>query len=160
MLELDEKLHYEELNRVLMRKIYLSEIDDAISQIRSARLNIDYATCSSSDLATHLGQPANPDPQTAARMAAWFSLAGWGGLLVSRSNDSEGFRKLTEIGKESVNIILKRPLPQFYGTTENEWIEYYINSEFSKLESNTKKFGFDSLEHFKSFASSNGYEFT
>jgi hypothetical protein len=159
MLALDGKLHYEELNRVLMHKIYLSQLDDTIDRINHARLNINYASCSSSDLETFLGEAANPDPQTAARMAAWFSLAGWGGLLIDRNNDSNGFRNLTKIGKDAINITLKMPLPNFSGTTENDWVEYYINSEYSENAPDITKFKLSSLCHFGKFTSLHGYEF-
>jgi MoxR-like ATPase len=126
MYKLDGKLHYEELNRVLLKVIYLKDLDEAVEKIRAARsvCKDHYSDQSSESLAKLLGQETITD-QPSARMAAWFSLAGWGGLIIESSADSNGFRNFTPGGKKAVERILAEKLPHFAGTSKDEWYDYY-----------------------------------
>lgn len=126
MLELDNKLHYEEMNRVMLRIMKMDELDETIAKIRTARNNIlPYSEQDEQTLIQYLGEEVHSN-QPSARIAYWFSFVGWGGLLIERSSDSEGFRNLvidmTPIMREAV----AKP-PSFFRTDdEEEWFLYYI----------------------------------
>jgi energy-coupling factor transporter ATP-binding protein EcfA2 len=126
MLQLDGKLHYQELNRVLLKVLYLKNIDAAIEKIRAARIAClgDYSKPESFNYDALLGEQTTTD-QPSARMAAWFSLAGWGGLIIESAADANGFRNLTESGKKAVAKILEGKLPVFEGVSVDDWYEYY-----------------------------------
>ena len=127
---LDGKLHYQELNRVLLHVMRMSDLDVAIQKIENARLGVDgnYKDKTTAQLDAILGAEVNSD-QPSARMAAWFSLAGWGGLIIDRNADENGYRNLAPAGKKVLASVLKEPLPIFRGTTKEEWYAYYVASE-------------------------------
>lgn len=128
MLELDNKIHYEEMNRVILHIMRMEDLPEAINKIGLARQKLlPYSSAESSDLVTYLGEPVH-ETQTTARIAPWYSFGGWGGLLIGKQNDSDGFRNLVT---EHIPIIQKavdNP-PSFYDAqTEQEWNSYYIGS--------------------------------
>jgi hypothetical protein len=126
-LELGNKLHYQELNRVLLRLMTMGDLPGAIDQIRNARKQLGdlYSSAKEPQLALLLGDETNPD-QASARMATWFSNAGWGGLLIASDSDADGFRKITNIGEKILPAVLAEPLPQFTGTTAEDWTSFYL----------------------------------
>jgi len=133
---LDGKLHYQELNRVLLDVMRMSDLDAAIQKIKNGRLVVggNYIDKTTAQLDLILGPEVNGD-QPSSRMAAWFSLAGWGGLIIERNNDASGFRNLAPAGKKLLASVLNEPLPIFRGTTKEEWCAYYVASESSALSS-------------------------
>lgn len=128
MVELDGKLHPEEINRVILRVMRMNEIDAAVERIRQARTCCNnYASTSSQELDSILGEPVHVD-QAPARIAPWFSFIGWGGLIIEQNVDSDGFRNLTEASVPMIKKILDAP-PSFYSATDEEdWLQYYIGS--------------------------------
>ena len=128
MVELDGKLHPEEINRVILRVMRMDEIGAAIERIRQARARCDnYASVSSQELEDVLGEPVHVD-QAPARIAPWFSFVGWGGLIIEQNVDADGYRNLTEASIPMINKILDNP-PSFYAATDEEdWLQYYIGS--------------------------------
>ena len=128
MITLDGKLHPEEINRVLLRVMRMADLDEAIWIIREARTKYgNYSGLSADALDNILGLPVHAD-QVPARIAPWFSFAGWGGLIIEQTVDSEGFRNLTLEAVPLVEKILKNP-PTYYATEdEDDWLAYYIGS--------------------------------
>jgi energy-coupling factor transporter ATP-binding protein EcfA2 len=126
MNELDGKLHYEEINRVLLKVIYLKDLDNAVEKIRIARSKFDnnYSKQNAENLIVLLGEEAISD-QASARISALFSLAGWGGLIIESVADANGFRNFTPGGKKAVERILSQKLPKFLGTSVDDWYDYY-----------------------------------
>jgi hypothetical protein len=111
MRQLDDKLHWEELNRVIMRVTYQREEDEAINTIRAARAATGgrYGAGSIEDL---LGEPAvSEGAETKRRITPWFTRAGFGGLLISAEDDSQGFRHLTEEYKPLIDEVLQEDIP-------------------------------------------------
>lgn len=110
MRQLDDKLHWEELNRVIMRVVYRHEEDEAIKTIREARA----ATGGRYDEGTidfFLGEPAvSEGAETKRRITPWFTRAGFGGLLISPEDDAQGFRHLTEEYKPLIDEALQNEL--------------------------------------------------
>ena len=127
MRELDNKLHPEEVNRVILRVMQMDELDDAIETIKTARELLDgkYAGQSEADLLEALGEPVHTD-QVQARIAPWFSFVGWGGLIIKQSVDSDGYRNLTEASIPIIDEILSNPPSYYEAKDEADWLEYYI----------------------------------
>lgn len=125
MRSLDNRLHHEELERVLMRVMRMSDLTGAIERIRAARGAItDYRDATPSELERHLGPTVFSD-QNEARAAALFSIAGWGGLIISLTQP-DGFRHLRREAILMVDAVLAAP-PRFYDTTSvDEWNRYYL----------------------------------
>ncbi|EKO3401268.1 AAA family ATPase [Vibrio fluvialis] len=125
MRSLGNKIHFEEVNRVLIKVESDDEIDEAIDKIRTARevLQDDYTNTKTLD--SELGSSIITD-QTSARIAPLFSIAGWGGLLIERTQDSNGFRNLCSHAINAIDHVLLNP-PSFYNTdNEDDWISYYF----------------------------------
>lgn len=128
MSDLDNKINYEEVNRVLLHVMRMADLDDAIAKIRNARrLYGNYADLESQKLDEVLGTQVHTN-QPSARIAPWFSFAGWGGLFIEQTQDSEGYRHLCDSAIPFVKKVLDNP-PSFYETDDkNDWIRYYIGS--------------------------------
>ncbi len=92
MRHLGDKLHWQEMNRVLMHVEYSKDIDAAIARIREKR---SMAGGGYGDEPHELGAPAvNDGAETKRRVTPWFTRAGFGGLLISTDDDERGFRSL------------------------------------------------------------------
>lgn len=128
MRELDNKICYEEMNRVILHVMEMSQLDEAIQIIRNARRKYDsYSVLDEATLNTILGNPVHTDQPT-ARIAPWFSFAGWGGLVIEQNADDNGFRYLVEKTLPQVDAILDKPYPHFDTDDKDEWLKYYIGS--------------------------------
>ena len=149
MRELDNKLHPEEVNRTILRVMKMEELDEAIEQIRNAREIFvgRYAEQNEDDLQEALGDPVHTD-QIQARIAPWFSFAGWGGLIIEQSVDSDGYRRLVASAIPLIDKILENPPKYYEAKDEDDWLNYYIGSENggSPFQNHvTKKFSLDKL---------------
>lgn len=129
MRELDNKLNYEEMNRVILRITSMSQLDIATAKIRDARsLHGTYREISPGDLDTILGEQVHTDQPT-ARIAPWFSFAGWGGLIIEQQLDEDGYRRLTPASLNVIDAKLANP-PAFYNAVDqDDWLRYYIGGE-------------------------------
>lgn len=127
MRELGNHLHPEEVNRVLLRVMRMSDLDGAITKIKNARdcFGLSYALQTPGDLQDALGTPVHTD-QMQARIAPWFSFLGWGGLIISQSVDDDGCRYLIPSTAPIIDQILSNPPSYFETDDEVEWLEYYI----------------------------------
>ncbi|EXG84527.1 GTPase subunit of restriction endonuclease [Clostridium sp. ASBs410] len=128
MLSLDKKINYEEMNRVILRIMKMSDLDAAIKKIRDARNKYGtYTGIAAETLDEVLGAPVHTDQPT-ARIAPWFSFAGWGGLIIEQQADAEGYRNLNKSSIPLIEKVLKNP-PAYYNTNDKEdWLTYYIGS--------------------------------
>jgi hypothetical protein len=128
----DNKIHFEEMNRVILRLKTMEDIHGAIQVIKTARdtLGIGYHNASQTDLNNSLGNPVHLDPnQTTARIAPWYSLAGWGGLIISNPNDSDGFRHLVPESIPYIESIIRKPPSYYHTTSVSEWYKYFLSYE-------------------------------
>lgn len=127
MRELGNRLHPEEVNRTLLRVMRMSDLDEAIAKIKSARerFGFNYAAQTPGELEAALGTSVHTD-QMQARIAPWFSFLGWGGLIISQSVDSDGCRYLIPSTVPIIDCILSNPPSYFETDDETEWLEYYI----------------------------------
>jgi hypothetical protein len=107
MRQLDNKLHWEELNRVIMRVMYRREEDEAIKTIREARAAAG-GRYNEGTVEFFLGEPAvSEGAQTKRRLTPWFTRAGFGGLLISPEDDPQGFRHLKEEYRPLIDEVLQ-----------------------------------------------------
>lgn len=128
MRQLDNKINYEEMNRVILRVMCMDELEAAIDKIRNARaIYGTYENMTSEELDTVLGVQVHTDQPT-ARIAPWFSFAGWGGLIVEQQADSEGYRRFCGTSLIYIDRILD-DIPSYYETTDkDDWLRYYIGT--------------------------------
>lgn len=134
MLSLDSKLHYEEMNRVLLRVMRMADLDAAIKRIRISRAQLgNYSGVSSDILDNILGLPVHNE-QVSARIAPWFSFAGWGGLIIEQNVDSDGFRNLVPTSIPLVEKILENPPTYYEAADEEDWLNYYIGKAIEQPE--------------------------
>lgn len=130
---LDNKLHPEEVNRVLMRVMTMVELDDAIETIQTARaIDVNYYG-EEGKLDEILGIPVHTD-QPQARIAPWFSFLGWGGLIIQQAVDSNGFRNFVPASLPLIDAILKKPPTYYEAEDEQDWLDYYIGEDTVETE--------------------------
>lgn len=107
MRSLNDKLHYQEMNRVIMKLIYEHDIDNAIAKIRTVRTQV--ADIYDEHNLHLLGSPAvQQDKQTKRRITPWFTRAGFGGLLISSSDDENGYRNLVDRYKYMIDNAIEK----------------------------------------------------
>lgn len=118
-------LHWEELNRVLLRVMATAEIEPAIKQIEQARASPDYNPQNPENATAHLGEPIyEDDAQSARRMTPWFSAAGFGGLLIDRE-PTDGRRGFTPLGSQLVQAELSVTRTwRDFGNDRAAWFKY------------------------------------
>lgn len=128
MMSLDNKLHPEEVNRVLMHVMQMSELYNAIEAIQVARASYGNYHGAEDELDTILGIPVHTE-QVQARIAPWFSFLGWGGLIIEQAVDSNGFRNLSPAAIPMIQEILRKPPMYYNAKDEADWLEYYIGED-------------------------------
>ena len=123
---LDGRLHYEEINRVILNIKDSEDLVSAVEKIAIAREATGgrYAGSSAANIEKILGRESIID-QPSARIASWFSLSGWGGLLISSESDPNGYRHLTELGQSVIRETGFNDSQKFEGTGVRQWYEYY-----------------------------------
>lgn len=127
MRQLENKLHPEEINRVILRVMHMDDLPGAIAHIQATRSACGGRYDSDAILGT-LGEPVHTN-QAQARIAPWFSFVGWGGLIIEQTVDSQGYRNLTAGAIPIIDAILENP-PHFVAIEdEAEWIEHYIGKD-------------------------------
>lgn len=131
MRELDNKLHPEEVNRVILRIMQMKDLDLGINKIKNARVALaggKYTSLTQERLREILGEPVHTE-QIQARIAPWFSFVGWGGLLIEQSVDENGYRRLVQLAIPIIDRILEKPPVYIDIKDEREWLDYYIGEE-------------------------------
>jgi hypothetical protein len=144
MLSLNGKLHHEELNRVLLKVMRMDDLGAAIDRIADARKHANYDPSDWSIADQLLGERVfgqeekdlepGKRPQAVNRMLPWFSIAGFGGLLIESESRSDGFRYINE----NLRGILERatlstPVLRTFSSKE-EWFSYYGAIEVEESE--------------------------
>lgn len=129
MRALENKVCTEEINRVVLHIRHMEDIDAAIERIRTARAAYgNYRTADAAALDTTLGTPVFAD-QATARIAPWFSLAGWGGLIIKTSIDGDGFRCLVDDAIPLVDEAIANPPAYQEYEDEDSWRSYFTQAE-------------------------------
>ncbi len=105
MRRLDDRLHWRELNRVIMKVNYRRDEDAAIEHIRTVRDQVHGVYAGRN--ANQLGEPAVQEgSETKRRITPWFTRAGFGGLLIAGVDDDHGYRHLVERHKPLIDNAL------------------------------------------------------
>jgi hypothetical protein len=109
MRQLDDRLHWEEVNRVLMHVLYEKDEAAAIDHIRQVRKQA--GSIYNAATLRQLGDPAvSQGAETKRRVTPWFSRAGFGGLLISADDDENGFRILSAKYRNLIDDELEKNL--------------------------------------------------
>ena len=128
MLLLGNKIHYEEMNRVILHVMRMSDLDAAIAKIQEARnYGKTYSEMSEDELQTLLGEQVHTN-QPPARIAPWFSFAGWGGLLIDQNSDEAGFRNLSLNAIPLLQSAVDNPPSYYEAKDKDDWLNYYVGS--------------------------------
>ena len=128
MRRLDDKLHWEELNRVIMKVNYSRDEDPAIEHIRTIREQV--RGIYSEGNANLLGEPAVQEgPETKRRITPWFTRAGFGSLLITGTDDDQGYRYLVERHKPLIDNALDQEItiPSEALTSRSAYLRYLTN---------------------------------
>jgi hypothetical protein len=135
--ELDGRLHWDELNRELMRVLRMSDLAAAIERIRAARQSANYDPAAGGSPAFQL-QPRchnedDPPPTKTADgqvrdhyTTPWFRRAGLGGLLLNSPGKSgSGYWTIpSDLRVEVHQALLYAPEYKTFSDS-TEWLEYY-----------------------------------
>ena len=125
--KLGDKLHWQDINRVLGHIHYERDLETGISQIarfRSAHAN-GYADAS---LLNSLGSTKlTDDPR---HITPWFNRAGLGGMVIPSEADAEGFRHLPPASATILDSLLGEtvaPVPAAARTDRAAYITYLMS---------------------------------
>jgi hypothetical protein len=137
VVELDGKLHWDELNREIFRVLRHADLDEAIRRIRSARLQPDYDPVSGRYLRDRCYDqataPEGRDPSDQIRdqkTTPWFRRAGFGGLLLQEPGRERAGYWTIPADIRSILAEATRTSPQYRPFSNRaDWFEY-----FSKLD--------------------------
>lgn len=106
---LDNKLHWQDINRVLGHLYYEAELQEAIDRIVAFRAEYPAGYPMDDVNLSRLGNTAiTDDPR---HITPWFNRAGVGGLLLPAEPDSEGFRRLPSQSQALIDDLLGSPPP-------------------------------------------------
>lgn len=137
--ELDGRLHWDELNRVLMWVLRHQDLDSAIATIRQARADSNYNNGNSVWSDAHLGPRAyeagsattdgrSPEGQVRdQKMTPWFKRAALGELLFSSPGTAgRGFWSIHPDIRDLLDAEVARGAPAYTEfTNTQDWFKYY-----------------------------------
>jgi hypothetical protein len=101
---LDDRIHWDELDRTLTKCLRMSDLDAAIDKIRAARETPGYDPADLAKLEALLGarypvvtdSKNRPGQNQRDRVTPWLSRAAFGDIFLERENRSDGYRYLNE----------------------------------------------------------------
>lgn len=125
MRNLDNRLHWDELDRTLTACLRDDQVDDAIERIRLARASEEYDPRNSALLDQLLG-PRRPDvgPAQPDRLDVWLSRAGFKGLLLEPRDRTDGYRYLNEEFYSLIDEYVAEPPPNFPGGDRSTYVNW------------------------------------
>lgn len=146
IIELDGRLHWDELNRELMRVLSHADLDAAIEHIRRARAEPGYDPTKGGTRMVALRDrcydqkdaPDGKDPDGQIRdqkATPWFRRAGFGGLILLSPQEAKaqsGYWTIAHDVRDLVEEVVKSTAPQYRAFADKEkWFEYYgaLNEE-------------------------------
>jgi hypothetical protein len=107
--KLGDRLHWQDINRVLGHLHYDRDVESAIDRIVRFRRNHPNAyPTGRADLASLGSAPLTDDPR---HITPWFNRAGIGGMLIPSEADAEGFRILPSDSVTIIDGLLGQPVP-------------------------------------------------
>ena len=134
---LDGKIHWDELNREVMRVLRMRDLDACIDRLAAARADAGYdpsnGRSSNYELAPRCYDEDTPPPPKTRDgqvrdhyMTPWLKRAGFGGLLLSPSGKGgEGYWTIPDDLRPLLQAALKI-VPSYRSfATKDQWFEYY-----------------------------------
>lgn len=125
--QLDNKLHWQDINRVLGQIHYEHELEAAISRIVEFRKSFPSGYASDAEL-NNLGSNAlTSDPR---HITPWFNRAGLGGVLIPSEAASDGFRTVTNENAAILDTLLDEAVPEVpteAWTDRSRYISYLMS---------------------------------
>lgn len=125
---LDNKIHWQEMNRVLLHVLHDSDVPNAIERIRKARRENGERYDSEAAL-SGLGAPAVDDgDQTRRRITPWLVKAAFGGILLS-DEDGDGYWKLQSQYEGLIDGMLATPIatPAAALQSREAYLDYIVS---------------------------------
>jgi 5-methylcytosine-specific restriction protein B len=134
---LDGKLHWDELNRELMRVLRMKDLDSRIDRISTARRDPDYNPATGGSKAhpldprchTEVSPPAGKTADGQVRdhyMTPWLKRAGFGGLLLTApGKGGEGYWTIPEDIRPLLQAALKTVPVYRHFETKEKWFEHF-----------------------------------
>jgi MoxR-like ATPase len=138
--QLDWKIHWDEVNRELMRLLHDDETDAAIKRIRIARQDPGYAAFIGKaanaagllNARTHPADESAPEGKTPEgqlrdqRMTPFLKRVGFGELLLeSPGSAGEGYWRIPDDARDVVSAAVSKSPPAKSFSTAQEWIEWF-----------------------------------
>lgn len=120
---LDDRLHWQDINRVLGNVHYEADLPAAIAQIQAFREKYDgvYAPGTLDELG---GTPLTDDPR---HITPWLNRASIGGLLFSSEADAAGYRTLNSQGRQIIDDLLAQTPPVLpAGANGDDYLKYLM----------------------------------
>jgi len=125
---LDNKIHWQEMNRVIFHIMRESDVPNAIDRIRSVR-NTYSGSYESEVSLNSLGPPAVDDAeQTRRRITPWLVKAAFGGIFLS-DNDGDGYWTLQKQYENLIDGVLATPIatpPEALQSRES-YLQYIVS---------------------------------
>lgn len=125
--ELDGKIHWQEVARVLVTVFTEDDLPQAIATIRSARASATYDPAQDSSAEKHLGplpEPGPADGNYRDRTLSLLSKAAFKDLLLDRRGAEDGFRYLADDTKDLVEEAILVPHADFEGESLDEYMDW------------------------------------
>lgn len=128
---LDDKLHWQDVNRVLGQIHYESEVPAAIERIQFFRKK--HGGVYSPQILDELGNaPITLDPR---HITPWLTRASLGGLLFSTEADADGFRTLRGNGRLIIDDMLGQVPPPLKANADSDDYLRYLMEPVARAES-------------------------
>lgn len=124
--ELENKLHWQDINRVLGNIHNESELSAAIDRIRAFRKKYPNGYSNEKHL-SELGTALTADPR---HITPWFNKAGLGAILIPSEADAAGFRTITAENAAILDALLEEAVPVVPPAAwidRSEYISYLMN---------------------------------
>ena len=125
MRSLDNKLSHDELLRVILKLRRMDELPAAIAKIKQARTEEKYEPKNHKLAESLFGAVGTESPQPETVASYWFSLAGFGGLIIESESRKDSYRYLSPLVFAQLDDVLKEQPPYYPCQTASEWFQYY-----------------------------------
>jgi 5-methylcytosine-specific restriction enzyme B len=125
MRSLEDKIHWEEVGRVLTKCLRVDELPGAIETIAQAREQPSYDPSDPASAEQHLG-PRKPDlgDDQQDRIIVWMSRAGFKDLLIEHRNRPDGYRYLNDEFVTLVDELLASSPTQRTFASNAEYVQW------------------------------------